>query len=358
MGQREMEQVFLAENPEAVVTKSHFGVRKVPIPAADNQGGYDAQKLNEGEILVKLDCMSVDPYMRSRMSGDGPGYMSAWKSGDTVESHCVGTVVASRCGKYPNGTKVLGMMPWQNSAVLDGNKAFPSGPMEIPNMEGLAGKHSLFLGIFGVTGLTAAIGMKVKGKLSSGGVLVVSGAAGATGSVAGQIGKILGAKKVIGICGTDEKCNFIKEIGFTHSINYKIESIKEKLAEYCENEVTCYFDNVGGETSELVIANMRPDSNIVLCGQISSYNDRSIPYPNPLSDAIQKHVTENRISRDRFLLLEWMQHYEGCLQELLAWYAEGKVKSRETFVQGLSQAGEAFCQTMGGKNIGKMVVVV
>ena len=82
------------------------------------------------------------------------GYMSAWKSGDTVESHCVGTVVASRCGKYPNGSKVLGMMPWQNFAVLDGNKAFPSGPMEIPNMEGLAGKHSLFLGIFGVTGLT------------------------------------------------------------------------------------------------------------------------------------------------------------------------------------------------------------
>jgi len=292
------------------------------------------------------------------MGGEGPGYMTSWGEGDTIHSQCIALVVASRCGKYPNGTVLVGMMPWQEYCVLDGTLAFPKGPMEVPKIEGLAGKESLFLGIFGITGLTAAIGMKVKGKVNEGDVVVVSGAAGATGSIAGQIARIKGASKVVGICGTDEKCAFIKECGFTHAINYKSENVAEKLKEHCGNAVNCYFDNVGGQTSESVISNIVKDGNVVLCGQISSYNNRKIPYPNPLSDAVKQHVEKENISRDRFLLLDWMADYEPCLKDLIQWYLTGKLISRETFTDGIENAGVAFCNMMKGANIGKMVVKV
>jgi len=187
-------------------------------------------------------------------------------------------------------------------------------------------------------------------------VVVVSGAAGATGSVAGQIAKAQGASKIIGICGSDEKCDFIKSIGFTHAINYKTSDIDQKLTEICCGEVNCYFDNVGGQTSEAVIKNMKANSNIVLCGQISSYNKKEIPYPNPLPQHLENKVKEDNITRDRFLLLEWMQEYESCLNDLIQWFLEGKLINKETVVHGFDNSGKAFCDMMNGKNIGKMIV--
>ena len=139
-------------------------------------------------------------------------------------------------------------------------------------------------------------------------------------------------------------------------INYKTENVEEALLKYCKDEVTCYFDNVGGQTAEWVISNMAPNSNIVLCGQISSYNDKSIPYPNPLSEPIAEHVTQNNITRERFLLLEHMKEYESCLGDLIGWYMGGQLSGRETIVNGFENAGRAFCEMMKGKNIGKMII--
>ena len=241
-----MKQVFVATVPTGAVTPAHFSVREVPVPFRDEDGGFDQSKMESDHIVVKVTAMSVDPYMRSRMGGDGPGYLTAWAAGQTIESHCVGMVIASRCSKFPNGTMVLGMMPWNEFCLLDGSANFPIGPMELPNVEGLAGKETLFLGAFGIPGLTgkqnhryrytfvsikemsmnqmfcfsAAIGLKVKGKLTKGAVVVVSGAAGATGSVVGQIARIREASKIVGICGTDEKCAFLKEeCGYTHTVS-------------------------------------------------------------------------------------------------------------------------------------------
>jgi len=350
-----MNEIFLTRHADGEVTPEHFGIRKVEIPHS-TPDGFDGQSIPENHVIVKILSMSVDPYMRSRMTPPGPGYLPAWNPGEVITSSCIGEVKMSRCGKYPNGTLIQCLMKWQEFTLVDCTKEFPIGPAEVPKMEGLLGKESYFLGLFGTTGLTAAIGMKVKGKLTENDVVVVSGAAGATGSVAGQIAKIKGAKKVIGICGSDEKCDYIKQIGFTHSINYKTENVEEALLKYCKNEVTCYFDNVGGQTAEWVISNMAPNSNIVLCGQISSYNDKSIPYPNPLSEPIAEHVTNNNITRERFLLLEHMKEYESCLGDLIGWYMGGQLSGRETIVNGFENAGRAFCEMMKGKNIGKMII--
>jgi len=222
----------------------------------------------------------------------------------------------------------------------------------------LADKETMFLGVFGTTGLTAAIGMKVKGHLKGDGsdVVVVSGAAGATGSVAGQIAANKKARKVIGICGTAEKCDFLMSIGYTHAINYKTQNVAAELKKACAGEVTCYFDNVGGATSEAVIAQMGKNAHIVLCGQISSYNDDPKNYPNKLSDVTAAHIDANTITRERFLLLEHMAHYESCLGELIEWHMSGKLANRETIVNGLTNAGRAFCDMMSGANLGKMIV--
>ena len=215
------------------------------------------------------------------------------------------------------------------------SKPSPQGPTEIPKIEGLAGKENHFVGLFGVTGLTASIGMHVHGNLKEGQTVLISGAAGATGSVAGQYALRKGAKNLIGkislafqlkktskgICGTDAKCQYLRKCGFTHTINYKTEDVAAKVAEYsAETGIDCYFDNVGGEISEIVIKRMNKDSHVVLCGQISTYNDPDAPYPNVLSEEVQKYVDTNNITRKRFLLLDHIEHTQHCISELIGWF--------------------------------------
>ena len=149
-----MKQVFLANEPTGAVTPAHFSVREVPVPFGDGAGGFNQSKMDSGHIVVEVTAMSVDPYMRSRMGGKGAVYAAAWKAGETIESHCVGVVVASRCSKLPNGTMVFAMMKWNEFCLLDGSADYPKGPMELPKLDGLAGKETLFLGVFGIPGLT------------------------------------------------------------------------------------------------------------------------------------------------------------------------------------------------------------
>jgi len=217
------------------------------------------------------------------------------------------------------------------------------------------------LGIVGITGLTSFVGIREKAHIkgSANQAVVVSGAAGACGMAAGQIAKLDGCGVVIGICGADEKCRWLtEEIGFDFAINYKTtKNIAEQIQLKCPTGIDVYFDNVGGEISNEVIRCMNQNSHIVLCGQISVYN-KDVPYPPPVPEDVQSILRDRYITRDRFLVLNYMEKFPDGKKQLEAWVREGKLKHRETVASGLETTGRAFVAMMRGGNIGKQVVKV
>nr|XP_048710170.1 prostaglandin reductase 2 isoform X3 [Caretta caretta] len=222
------------------------------------------------------------------------------------------------------------------------------------------GHLSYFLGAAGITGLTSFLGIKEKGHVSLGAnqTMVVSGAAGACGSLAGQIGRLEGCSRVVGICGTDEKCSIlVSEMGFDAAINYKKGNVAEQLHELCPAGVDVYFDNVGGDISDAVINQMNQNSHIILCGQISQYN-KDVPYPPPLPPAVEEIQKARNITRERFLVLNYMDKQEASILQLCQWIKEGKLKVKETVVKGLENIGGAFQSMMTGGNTGKQIVLI
>ncbi|GCC35534.1 prostaglandin reductase 2 isoform X3 [Chiloscyllium punctatum] len=222
------------------------------------------------------------------------------------------------------------------------------------------GHLSYLLGAVGMPGLTALLGVREKGHVTPGAnqTMVVSGAGGACGMLAGQIGRLEGCSRVVGICGSDEKCQIlVSEIGFDAAINYKKDNVAEKLREYCPAGVDAYFDNVGGDISNTVINQMNPNSHIILCGQISQYN-KDVPYPPPLPPPIDVILKKRNIKRERFLVLNYTEKFDVGTVQLSRWLKEGKLKVRETVVKGLENIGAAFESMMKGGNIGKQIVLV
>uniref|UniRef100_A0A3Q2GTD1 15-oxoprostaglandin 13-reductase n=1 Tax=Equus caballus TaxID=9796 RepID=A0A3Q2GTD1_HORSE len=212
----------------------------------------------------------------------------------------------------------------------------------------------------GMPGLTSLIGIQEKGHITAGSnqTMVVSGAAGACGSLAGQIGHIMGCSRVVGICGTHEKCLFLtSELGFDAAINYKKENVAEQLRELCPAGVDVYFDNVGGDISDTVISQMNQSSHIILCGQISQYN-KDVPYPPPLPPAVEAIRKERNITRERFLVLNYKDKFESGILQLSQWFKEGKLKIKETMINGLENMGAAFQSMMTGGNTGKQIVCI
>ncbi|CAH3035387.1 unnamed protein product [Pocillopora meandrina] len=349
-----------AETQNVVVLHSRPGVDK---PPSESNFALERRKIpecKEGEILVKTLYLSVDPYMRCRMNEDsGSNYLTPWSIGEAPSGGGVGQVIHSRSEKFHEGDIVQsGGWPWQEFSV------FPvSGDPTLQKEESpfLCAKSSLLLGIVGLTGLTSYIGLKEKAHIEPGAnqVVVISGAAGACGMAAGQIAKLEGCGVVVGICGTDEKCCFLtEEMGFDVAINYKTtENISEHLKMKCPAGIDVYFDNVGGEISDEVIRCMNKDSHIVLCGQISVYN-KDVPYPPPLPQDIQDILQTRKIKRDRFLVLNYMEKLPDGKKQLESWVREGKLKNRETIVEGLENTGKAFVEMMRGGNIGKQIVKV
>ncbi|XP_072120237.1 prostaglandin reductase 2 isoform X4 [Mobula birostris] len=222
------------------------------------------------------------------------------------------------------------------------------------------GHLSYFLGVAGLPGLTALLGVREKGHVKPGAnqTMVVSGAAGACGMLAGQIARLEGCSRVVGICGTDEKVQvLIRRMGFDAAINYKNDDITEKLSEYCPSGVDVYFDNVGGHISDVVISQMNKDSHVILCGQISQYN-KAVPYPPPLPSHTEAILKERNITRERFLVTNYSDNFATSLVQLTRWLKEGKLKVCETVVKGLENIGAAFESMMKGGNIGKQLVLV
>ncbi|XP_006632664.1 prostaglandin reductase 2 isoform X2 [Lepisosteus oculatus] len=340
-----------------VVLNSRPGNNGQPVPGNFRvEEGDLPSDLKPGQVRVRTLFLSVDPYMRCRMNEDtGTDYLLPWQLSECVDGGGVGVVEDSKHAALSKGDTVTSFnWRWQTEDVVDGAGLQKLDPQLVD------GHLSYFLGAVGMPGLTALLGVREKGHVTAGAgqTIVISGAAGACGSLAGQIGRLDGCSRVVGVCGSDEKCGIlVSELGFTSAINYKREDVASRLRECCPKGVDVYFDNVGGPISDTVIAQMNEDSHVILCGQISQYN-KDVPYPPPLTASTQELLFRKNITRERFTVLNYVEKYEEGLMQLSQWIKTGKLKALETVVQGIETMGETFCSMMEGGNIGKQIVQI
>jgi len=329
----ENKEILLASRPTGLPTAENFQFVDSEVPS-----------LNEDEVLLRMTYISVDPYLRGRMR-EGKSYIEPFEVGKVIESAGVGEVVESRSANFKAGDIVRGQLGWRLYNVASAKQLMSVVP-GVPS--------SASLGVLGVTGLTAYFGLLDIGKPKEGETLVVSGAAGAVGIITCQIGKIKGCK-VVGIAGTDDKTAYLKnELGVDEAINYKTENVHERLKEYCPGGVDVYFDNVGGEISDAVMPLINTGARIVICGQISMYNNEKFgvgPRPQPF-------LLINRALMQGFIITDYMPRFmEGGMQ-LAQWMMAGKLKHAETIVDGFENLPKAFLGLFSGENLGKQLVKV
>jgi hypothetical protein len=327
-------RLVLAERPSGMVDESTTRLEQEQLP-----------DLQEGEALVKVRYVSIDPTIRTWMD-DAPGYLPPIGIDEVIRAGGIGEVVESRNEAYPVGQMLFGMTGWQEYVIADsGAGAMQPVPAEVP--------PPTALGVLGLTGVTAYFGMLEVGGLKEGDVVVVSGAAGATGSTAGQIAKIKGAKKVVGIAGGPEKCAYIvEELGFDEAIDYKNEKVAARLREACPEGIDLYFDNVGGSILNDCLGNLAMRGRVVLCGAISGYNSDGPP-PGP-SNYINLLIRRGRM--EGFIVLDFFGRLPEAQAALAGWLAEGRLKSSEHLVEGLERCPDALNLLFTGGNTGKVMV--
>jgi NADPH-dependent curcumin reductase CurA len=297
-----------------------------------------------GQVLVRNDWFSVDPYMRGRMN-DVPSYIPPFKLREPMTGGAVGTVVASEAPSLPVGTTVLHFFGWREYALADADAVQAVDPTLAP--------AQAYLGVLGTTGLTAYAGLTEIAAMKRDDVVFISAAAGAVGSVAGQIARHLGAAKVVGSAGGPDKCRrIVEDFGFDAAIDYRQGNLREQLRRVAPEGIDVYFDNVGGDHLEAAISAMNRDGRICLCGAISSYNAAEpVPGPNNLSLCIGKRLTlRGMIVNDH---MNVMPHY---LQTAAGWLRDGSLRADETVVEGIEHGLDAFYGLMKGANTGKMLV--
>jgi len=306
----------------------------------------EVSEINEGEVLLKSKYVSVDPYLRGRMS-DAPSYVPPFEVGKPIESGIIAEVLESKAENFSKGDHVSGSLLWQEKQVAKAEKLMKVDANKAP--------LSAYLGILGMTGLTAYLGLTEIGKPKEGETLLVSGAAGAVGSVVGQIGKILGCR-VVGIAGTDEKIELLKsKFGFDEGINYNTtEDMNDAIAKACPDGVDVYFDNVGGEISEAVLFNINKFSRTVNCGAISQYNNTELPK----SISVQPFLVKKSSLMQGFIIFDYEDKHPDGVKQLTKWLNEDKLTHEETIVEGFENIPQAFLDLFEGKNKGKMVVKI
>ncbi|MCW2872302.1 NADP-dependent oxidoreductase [Actinacidiphila oryziradicis] len=299
-----------------------------------------------GQILVRNLYLSVDPYMRGRMN-DAKSYLPPFELNQPMQGGAVGQVVASNAEGFAVGDHVLHSFGWREYAVVDAKQAVKVDPEQAP--------LSAYLGVLGMTGLTAYAGLLRTAEFKEGDAVFVSGAAGAVGSEAGQIAKLKGASRVVGSAGSDEKVKLlVEEYGFDAAFNYKHGPVAEQLAAAAPEGIDVYFDNVGGEHLEAAIGALRVHGRATLCGAIATYNDTEpTPGPRNMGQIIGKRLTlRGMLVRDHFDL------QPQFVAEVGSWLREGKLHYRETVVEGIENNLEAFLGMLRGENTGKMIVKV
>ena len=331
----ETTQFVLASRPHGMPSNANFRVEKIIL-----------EELKDNEVLLKSWYISVDPYMRGRMN-DTKSYVEAFQVNQPINGSIVARVIESRSNKLKSGDIVVGTLPWSVFSIENADRLRKIDNRNIPPY--------FYLGILGMPGLTAYIGTLDICKPAKGETVVVSGAAGAVGLIAGQIAKIKGAR-VIGIAGSDEKCNLLKDtFGFDEAINYKTtKSIRKDLGKICPEGVDAYFDNVGGEVTEGVVANLNFRARIALCGQISQYNSTKLPAGN----LVMAWILTKSVTLQGFIVRSFPERFDEALTNLTQWLNEGKLKYTETIIHGFDQLPTALLGLFKGKNTGKMIVEV
>ena len=326
---------LLAQRPEGKPDSETFKLVEEDVP-----------DLGPGEVLVRTIYLSVDPYMRGRMR-DAESYAEPWDVGDPLRGDVVGEVVASNGGGFSEGEYVTGTLEWADFATAPGTDLRPVDPDLAP--------LSTATSVLGMTGRTAYFGTREIAQPSAGDTFVVSGAAGAVGSVAGQIAEMAGAR-VVGFTGSDEKVAFLEDdLGFDAAVNYKTtEDYGAALDEVAPGGVDAYFDNVGGPITDAVFTRLNLDARVAVCGQISQYNAEEMPTgPRKLGTLIGKRATVQG-----FLVWDFEPRFEQANRRLAEWVNSGKLQYRETVTEGLENAPDAFIGLFEGENIGKQLVKV
>ncbi|MFI0961927.1 NADP-dependent oxidoreductase [Streptomyces sp. NPDC021080] len=338
----------MSETPQLPSTgrEWHLVSRPVGVPQPSDFALVEAEvrQPGPGEVLVRNAYVSVDPYMRGRMS-DAKSYVAPFELGKTMQGGAVGEVIASNAEGIEAGDHVLHFLGWREYAVVDAKQAVKVDPEAAP--------LSTYLGVLGMTGLTAYAGLLRTASFKEGDSVFVSGAAGAVGSQVGQIARLKGASRVIGSAGSDEKVKLlVEEYGFDAAFNYKNGPVSQQLREAAPDGIDVYFDNVGGDHLEAAIGSLNRDGRIAICGMISVYNNTEpAPGPRNLARLIQ--------TRGRIQGLLVGDHYDlqpEFVQEVGAWIRSGELKYTETIVEGIENNLEAFFGVLRGDNIGKMIV--
>ncbi len=326
-------QFRLASRPQGMVSAANFEF-------VEGQIGEPA----DGQFLVEIAYISLDPAMRGWMN-DAKSYIPPVAIGEVMRAGAVGKIIASKHPKFAVGEHVVGTFGVQKYALSDGKGVTRVDPKLAP--------LPVYLGTLGMPGMTAYFGLLEVGEAKSGETVVVSGAAGAVGQVAGQVAKIKGCR-VVGIAGGTDKCRYVvDELGFDACIDYKNEDVKAALKQHCPKGVDVYFDNVGGEILDDVLTRLAMHARIVICGAISQYNSTVVKGPaNYLS------LLVHRASMKGMVVFDWAARYGEAAQAMGGWLAEGKLKTREDIATGLENFPDVLLKLFRGENTGKLVLKV
>ncbi|WP_394126346.1 NADP-dependent oxidoreductase [Vibrio hepatarius] len=330
-------QIVLASRPVGAPTPDNFRLEQSEIPTPA-----------QGELLLRSVYLSLDPYMRGRMS-DAKSYADPVALGETMVGGTVCQVMESNHPNFDKGEWVLAFTGWQDYGISDGEGLIKMG---------MNPSHpSYALGVMGMPGFTAYMGLLDIGQPKEGDTLVVAAATGAVGSMVGQIGKLKGCR-VIGVAGGEEKCRYAKEqLGFDECIDHKAEDFAEQLAAACDQGIDVYFENVGGKVFDAVMPLLNTGARIPLCGLISQYNATSLPDGPDRMSMLMAQLLIKRIKMQGFIIFDDYGHrYGEFAAQMTQWLSEGKIHYREHLIEGLENAPEAFIGLLEGKNFGKLVI--
>lgn len=327
-------QILLINRPAGTPTYDDFKITDAPIG-----------KPSAGEVLIRTIYISVDPYLRGRMN-DTKSYIPPFQLNDVITSGVIGQILESQSSLFEKGDFVLGSLGWQEYSIAKENAVRKIDPTLAP--------VSAYLSVLGMTGLTAYFGLLDIGKPKEGETVVVSGAAGAVGSIVGQIAKIKGAR-VVGIAGSDDKVKFLlDELGFDAAINYNKQDVGTALKEACPDGIDVYFENVGGKISDNIFPLLNNFARIPVCGAISSYN-------NEVADVgprVQSYLIKTSSLMQGFTVGNYSSRFAEGAKDLASWLKEGKLKYEETITEGFDHTIDAFLDLFKGANLGKAIVKV
>jgi NADPH-dependent curcumin reductase CurA len=326
-------QVLLANRPDGWVKETDFRIVKAPAPTP-----------GPGQLLVQVHWLSLDPYMRGRMS-EGKSYAKPVEVGDVMTGGTVGKVVESGHKRFKAGDFVVGPLGWQQYAVSDGEGLTRVDPNLVP--------LSCYLGVAGMPGATAWTGLLEHCQPRAGETVVVSAATGAVGSVVGQLAKMQGCRAV-GIAGGAKKCEYaVRELGYDACVDYKGGQLHEALKAACPDGIDCYFENVGGEVMDTVLRQLNAFSRIALCGLIADYNST-----DPYGVKMMRSLLVNRVKLQGFIVSDRLDLYTRAVQQLARLVSQKRLRYHETVAEGLESAPRAFIGMLRGENLGKQLVKV